>query len=89
MQSLQFYGAYILRKHSYEQGRAKVIIKKRDNRCMVEMQFGINMPCVFSRKTAIISDVSKMMASSFQTLGTAAEKASLPKLSFFRHNKLL
>ena len=50
-----FYGAYILRnlsseaqqnriiKHNHEQRRAKVIIRTRDNqRCMVEMQFGIN-----------------------------------------------
>ena len=51
---INFYGAYILRnlsseaqqkiiiKHNREQGRAKVIIRTRDNqRCMAEMQFGI------------------------------------------------
>ena len=53
---INFYVAFILRnlsseaqqnriiKHSHEQGRAKVIIRTRDNqRFMVEMQFGINM----------------------------------------------
>ena len=34
----------------------------------------------FFQKIAIVSDVSSLMVSSFQTLG--AEKASLPKLSF-------
>ena len=33
-------------------------------------------------KIAIVSDVFKVMGSSFQTLGTATEKACLPKLSF-------
>ena len=54
--TINLYGAYIPRnlnseaqqnkiiKHSHEQGRAKLIIRARDNRrFMVEMQFGINM----------------------------------------------
>ena len=40
----------------------------------------------FFQKVAIVSDVFKVMGSSFQTLGAATEKACLPKL---RHNKLL
>ena len=68
---INLYGVYILRnlsseaqqnriiKHNHEQGRAKVIIRTRDNRrVMVEMQFGINMFLVFFfRKIAIVSDV--------------------------------
>ena len=67
---LNFYGAYILRnlsseaqqnrivKHNRKQGRAKVIIRTRDNRrFMVEMQFGINICRVFFRKIAIVSNV--------------------------------
>ena len=70
-------------KHNREQGRTKVIIRMRDNqRFMVEMQFGINMSWIFFRKMAIVSDVFKVMGSSFQTLGAATEKARLPKLSF-------
>ena len=69
-------------KHNREQGRAKVIIRTRDNqRFMVEMQFGINMSSFFW-KIAIVSDVFKVMRNSFQTLGAATEKARLPKLSF-------
>ena len=88
---INFYGAYILRnlsseaqqnrisKHNREQGRAKVSIRTRDNRTfMVEMQFGMS----FFRKIAIVSDVFKVIGSSFQTLGAATEKARLPKLSF-------
>ena len=41
------------------------------------------------RKIAIVSEVFKVLRSSLQTLGAATEKARLPKLSFFRHNKLL
>ena len=91
---INFYGAYILRnlsseaqqnriiKHNREQGRAKVIIRTRDNRrFMVEMQFGINVFSFF-RKIGIVSDVFKVMGSSFQILGAATEKARLPKLSF-------
>ena len=37
---------------------------------------------VFYWKIAIVSDVFKVMGSSFQTLGAATEKARLPKLSF-------
>ena len=48
---------------------------------MVEMQFGINVLSFF-RKIVIVSDVFKVMGSSFQTLGAATEKACLPKLSF-------
>ena len=33
-------------------------------------------------KKAIVSDVFKVIGSSFQTLGAATEKARLPKLSF-------
>ena len=51
---INFYGAYILRnlnseaQQNREQGRAKVIIRTRDNRIyMVEMQFGINMSIGF------------------------------------------
>ena len=36
----------------------------------------------FFRKVAIVSDVFKVMGSSFQTLGAAKEKARLPNLSF-------
>ena len=36
----------------------------------------------FFRKIAIVSDVFKVIGSSFQTLGAATEKARLPKLSF-------
>ena len=48
---------------------------------MVEMQFGIDVFSLFQKK-AIVSDVFKVMGSSFQTLGAATEKACLPKLSF-------
>ena len=48
---------------------------------MVEMQVGIDVLSFF-RKIAIVSDVFKVIGSSFQTLGTAIEKARLPKLSF-------
>ena len=34
----------------------------------------------FHRKIAIVSDVFKVLGSSFQTLGAATEKARLPKL---------
>ena len=34
------------------------------------------------RKIAIVSDVFKIMGSSFLTLGAATEKARLPKLSY-------
>ena len=36
----------------------------------------------FFLKIAIVSDVFKVMGSSFQTIGAATEKARLPKLSF-------
>ena len=36
----------------------------------------------FFGKIAIVSDVLKVMGSSFQTLGAATQKACLPKLSF-------
>ena len=36
----------------------------------------------FLRKIPIVSDVFKVIGSSFQTLGAATEKARLPKLSF-------
>ena len=36
----------------------------------------------FFRKIAIVSDVFKVIGSSFKTLGAATEKACLPKLSF-------
>ena len=36
----------------------------------------------FYRKIAIVSDVLKVIGSSFQTLGAATEIARLPKLSF-------
>ena len=48
---------------------------------MVGMQFGIDVLSFF-RKIAIVSDVFKVIGSSFQTLGAATEKARLPKLSF-------
>ena len=68
--------------HNREQGRAKVGIRTRDNRTfMVEMQFGIDV-LIFFRKIAIVSDVLKVIGSSFQTLGAATEKSRLPKLSF-------
>ena len=86
---INLYGAYILRnlssgaqqnriiKHNRGQGHAKVIIRTRDNRrFMVEMQFGINVLSFFQK---IGIDVFKVMGSSFQTLGAAAEKARLPK----------
>ena len=91
---INFYGAYILRnlsseaqqnrfiKHNHEHGRVKVSIRMRDNRTfLVEMQFGIDV-LIFFRKIAIVSDVFKVIGSSFQTLGAATEKACLPKLSF-------
>ena len=91
---IDFYGAYILRnlsseaqqnrisKRNRKQGRAKVSIRTRDNRTfMVGMQFGIDVLSFF-RKIAIVSDVFKVIGSSFQTLGAATEKARLPKLSF-------
>ena len=37
----------------------------------------------FFRKIAIVSDIFKVMGSSFQTLGAATEKARLLKLSSF------
>ena len=49
---------------------------------MVGMQFGIDMSSVFFRKITIVSDVFKVIGSSFRTLGAATEKARLPKLSF-------
>ena len=49
---------------------------------MVEIEFGINMSGVFFRKISIVSDVFKVMGSSFQTLGALIENARLPKLSF-------
>ena len=48
---------------------------------MVGMQVGIDVLSFF-RKIAIVSDVFKVIGSSFQTLGTATEKARLPKLNF-------
>ena len=48
---------------------------------MVGMQFGIDV-LNFFRKIAIVSDVFKVIGSSFQTLGAATEKVRLPKLSF-------
>ena len=48
----------------------------------MELQFGINRSLVVFRKITIVSDVFKVMWSSFQTLGAATEKARLPKLSF-------
>ena len=57
-------------------------IRTRDNRTfMVEMQFGIDVLCFFW-KIAIVSDVFKVIGSSFQTVGAATEKARLPKLRF-------
>ena len=47
---------------------------------MVEMQFGINVE--FFQKIAIVSDVFKVIGSSFQTLDATTDKACLPKLSF-------
>ena len=47
---------------------------------MVEMQFGIDE--FFFRKIAIVSDVFRVIGSTFQTLGAVTEKARLPKLSF-------
>ena len=91
---INLYGVYILRnlnseaqqniiiKHNREQGRAKVIIRTRDNRrFMVEMQLEINVLSSF-RKIAIVSDVFKVMGSSFHTLGAATDKTRLPMLSF-------
>ena len=52
---------------------------------MVEMQFGICLD--FFRKIAIVSDVFKVIGSSFQTLGAAKEKARLPNLSFILGTK--
>ena len=88
---INFYGACILKKlssevqqnriikHNSEQGRAKVSTRTRDNRIfMVEMQFGIDVLSFF-RKIAIVSDVFKVIGSSFQTLDAATEKAHLPK----------
>ena len=46
---------------------------------MVEMQFGLNF---FFGKIAIVSDVLKVMWSSFQTLGATTGKACLPNISF-------
>ena len=67
-------------KHNREQGHVNVIIRTRDHRrFMVEMQFGICLE--FLWKIAIISDVFKVMGNSFQTLGTATEKARLLKSS--------
>ena len=48
---------------------------------MVGMQFGIDVLSFF-RKIAIVSDVFKVIGSSFQNLGAATEKARLPKLCF-------
>ena len=47
---------------------------------MLEMLFRIINNIEFFRKVAIVSDVFKVMGSSFQTLGAATEKACLPKL---------
>ena len=90
---INFYGASIIKhliseaqqniiiKHNREQGRPQVIIITRDNRrCMVEMQFGINI-FFFFRKIAVALDVFKVMGSSFQILGAVTEKKRLPKLS--------
>ena len=92
---INFYGTYILRnlrsevqqntiiKYNRQHGRPKVLIRMRDNRrFMVEMQFGINLSLSFFRKIVIVSDVFKVMWSSFQTLSATTEKAYLPKLSF-------
>ena len=66
-------------KHNREQSRAKVSIRTRDNRrFMVEMQFGTDVLSFF-RKIPIVSDVFKVIGSSFQTVGAATEKARLPK----------
>ena len=48
---------------------------------MVGMQFGIDVLSFFW-KIAIVSDVFKVIGSSFLTLSAATEKARLPKLSF-------
>ena len=70
-------------KHNREQGRAKVIIRMRDNRrFMVEISASYDNSSVFSKDSYIVSDVFKVMGSSFQTLGAATEKACFPKLSF-------
>ena len=49
---------------------------------MVEMQFGINVLSFFRKIAIVVSDVFKVVGISFQMLGTATEKARLPKLSF-------
>ena len=60
--------------------RDKQVIRTRDNRkFMVEMQFGINV-LSFLGKIVLVSDVFKVMGSSFQALCAATEKARLPKL---------
>ena len=88
---INFYGAYILRilsseaqqnriiKHNREQGRTKLIIRTRNHRIfMLEIQFGINV-LILIRNIATVSDIFKVMGSSFQTVGATTEKACLPK----------
>ena len=93
---INFYSDYILRNLGSEtqqkeslsiimnrDGYLKVIIRTMDHqRFMVEMQFGINVFFnSFFRNIAVVSDVFKVMGSSFQTQGTAREKSCLPMLN--------
>ena len=66
-------------KHNREQGYAKDII--RDNRIYGGKAIWNKYVLIFFRKVAIVSDVFKVMGSSFQTQGAATRKARLPKLS--------
>ena len=92
---INFYGADILKnlsseaqqnriiKHNREQGRAKVIIRTRGKPKIYGGNAIWNKYVLsFFRKIAIVSDVFKVIGSSFQTLGAATEEARLPKLSF-------
>ena len=69
-------------KHNRKQGRAKVSIRNEGQPNIYGGNASWNRYVLsFVRKIAIVSDVFKVIGSSFQTLGAATEKAYLPKLS--------
>ena len=69
-------------KHSHETGTRKSHYQN-DGQPKIYGANAIWNKCLeFFQKIVIVSDVFKVMGSSFQTLGAATEKACLPKLSF-------
>ena len=98
---MNFYGAYILRnlsleaqqnriiKHNREQGRAKVIIRTRDNRRFIsEMQFGIDVLSFFSENSYIF----RCLQSDGEFIPDprrSDRESTFTQVKFcFRHNKL-